>query len=96
MERRSLPDAADPVLDRLRLALENCEAAAERRLRRYAVRSDSEAEFAVMQDDRARLAVELDASLDAQRALAEGNAAASECVTRAADVIERWLTRAAG
>lgn len=89
-----MPDSTDPVLARLRLALENCEAAAERRLRRYAARSDAEAEFAMMQDDRARLAVELDASLDAQRALAEANSAASEHVARAAEVIERWLARA--
>ena len=48
----------------------------------------------MMQDDRARLAVELDAALVAQRALAEANSAAMERVSRAAGVIERWLGRA--
>jgi len=86
----------DPVLARLRAALDNLEAAAEKRARRDAVRSDAEAEFAMMQDDRARLAVELDGALDAQRALAEANAAAIERVARAASVIERWLGRSGG
>jgi len=86
-------DAPDPVLARLRAALDNLEAAAEKRARRDAVRSDAEAEFAMMQDDRARLAVELDAALDAQRAFAEANSAAMERIQRAAGVIERWLGR---
>jgi len=89
-------DFPDPALLRLRAALDNLEAAAEKRAGRDAVRSDAEAELAMMQDDRARLAVELDAALDAQRALAEANSAAMERITRAAGVIERWLGRAGG
>jgi hypothetical protein len=86
----------DPLLARLRSALDNLEAAAEKRAGRDAVRSDAEAEFAMMQDDRARLAVELDAALDAQRALGEANSAAIERVARAASVLERWLGRSNG
>jgi peptidoglycan hydrolase CwlO-like protein len=90
-----LPDAVpDPLLARLRAGLDNLESVIERRARRDAARSDAEAEFAMMQDDRARLAVDLDAALDAQRALAEANAAAMERVTRASAVIERWLKKA--
>ena len=89
-------DSPDPALMRLRAALDNLEAAAEKRAGRDAVRSDAEAEFAMMQDDRARLAVELDAALDAQRALAEANSAATERIARAAGVIERWLGRSGG
>jgi len=85
------PEPSDPVLSRLRAALDQLEAAAERRARREAALSDAEAEFALMQDDRARLAVELDAALDSQRKLGEANAAAMERVTRAAGIIERWL-----
>ncbi len=84
----------DPTIARLRAALDNLEAAVERRARRDGVRSDARAEFAMMQDDRARLAVELDAALDAQRALAEANTAAMERISRAAGVIERWIGRA--
>jgi predicted deacylase len=87
-------DVPDPLLARLRAALDHLEAATERRARRDAAQSDAQAEFAMMQDDRARLAVELDGALDAQRALAEANAAAMERVTRAAGVIEGWLKKA--
>jgi hypothetical protein len=85
------PESPDPVLSRLRASLDQLEAAAERRARREAALSDAEAEFALMQDDRARLAVELDAALDSQRKLGEANAAAIERITRAAATIERWL-----
>ena len=86
-------DSHDPLLIRLRAALDTLEAAAEKRAGRDAVRSDAEAELAMMQDDRARLAVELDAALDAQRALAQANAAAIARLGRAAGIIERWLAR---
>jgi hypothetical protein len=83
----------DPATARLRAALDSLEAAVERRLRSRFASRDAEAEFAMMQDDRARLAVELDAALDAQRALAEANTAASERIARAAGAIEGWLGR---
>ena len=86
-----MAEPSDPVLTRLRSALDQLEAAAERRARRESALADAEAEFALMQDDRARLAVELDAALDQQRKLGEANAAAMERITRAAATIERWL-----
>jgi hypothetical protein len=85
-------ESADPVTARLQAALDRLEAAAERRARREAALSDAEAEFAVMQDDRARLAVELDAALEAQRKLGEANSAAMERIGRAAATLERWLS----
>lgn len=84
----------EPAQARLRAALDNLEAAIERRLRSRFASADAEAEFAMMQDDRARLAVDLDAALDAQRALADANAAAQERIARAAGTIETWLGRA--
>ena len=84
----------DPAISRLRAALERLEAVVERRARAALAQTDTEAEFAIMQDDRARLAVELDAALDAQRALAEANSAAMERIGRAAVTIERWIGRA--
>lgn len=85
------PESSDPVILRLRAALDRLEAAAERRALREAALADSEAEFALMQDDRARLAVDLDAALDSQRKLGEANAAAIERIGRAAATLERWL-----
>ena len=90
-----MADAIDePAISRLRSALDRLDAALERRARRDQVRADAEADFAMMQDDRARLAVELDAALDAQRTLADANAAAMERISRAAVTIERLLGRA--
>lgn len=64
-----LPDSLARAIQRLNGSLDALEAAAERRAEAEAARGDAEAEFAVMQDDRSRLAVELDAALARSRAL---------------------------
>ncbi|RYB03692.1 DUF4164 family protein [Lichenibacterium ramalinae] len=64
-----LPDRLQRALQRLNGALDALEAAAERRAEAEAGRADAEAEFSVMQDDRSRLAVELDAALARARGL---------------------------
>jgi hypothetical protein len=56
-------ERCDAALKRLSAALEKLEAAAERRVRADALRTNLEEELAVMQDDRSRLAVELDGAL---------------------------------
>ena len=63
---------------RMRAAIDLLEAAIERRRRHDARRADADEEFAVMQDDRARLAVELDGAPAGNRALSAANAAAAE------------------
>jgi len=87
-------DTREPSLERLRAALEMLEAAVERRTRLDARRADADEEFALMQDDRARLAVELDGALDENRALAAAQSAALEKVTRAGAAVEAILRRA--
>ncbi|VTZ52306.1 conserved hypothetical protein [Methylocella tundrae] len=57
------PERLDAALKRLASALEKLEAASERRAGADALRSNLEEELAVMQDDRSRLAVELDGAL---------------------------------
>ena len=64
-----LPVSLQRALQRLNGALDALDAAAERRAEADAARADSEAEYAVMQDDRSRLAVELDAALARARTL---------------------------
>ncbi len=64
-----LPDPLQRALHRLNGALDALDAAAERRAEADAARADADAEYAVMQDDRSRLAVELDAALARARAL---------------------------
>jgi uncharacterized protein YicC (UPF0701 family) len=86
-------DPAEPSLKRIRAALDLLEAAVERRLQRDASRGDADAELALMQDDRARLAVELDSALSGNRALLASNTAAAERLARACATIEDLLQR---
>ena len=86
-------DALDRSLTRLAAAVGLLERAAERRMRHDEARANSEEEFALMQDDRSRLAVELDAALDRARALEAASAEASERVARAAETIARVIDR---
>jgi chromosome segregation ATPase len=57
------PERLEAVLKRLSAALEKLDAATERRVKAEALRANLEEELTVMQDDRARLAVELDGAL---------------------------------
>lgn len=69
-----LPDRLDMPLKRLVAALDHLEAAAERRAESDARRADLEEELAVMQDDRSRLAIELEGVSARARKLEEANA----------------------
>jgi hypothetical protein len=69
----SLPPAVEAALKRLSAALDQLEVAAERRARSDLARADLEEELAVMQDDRARLAVELDGALAQTHAMAQAH-----------------------
>lgn len=84
-------DPAEPSLLRLRAALNLLEAAIERRQRLDARRADADEEFALMQDDRARLAMELDGALAGNRALKAANSVAAEKIAKAAVVIEDMI-----
>ncbi len=57
------PPRVEDALRRLSTALEKLEAAVGRRVKADALRADLEEELAVLQDDRSRLGVELDAAL---------------------------------
>ena len=84
----------DEAIGRMRAALGRLETALEKRLRQDAQRADAEQEFHIMQDDRARLAVELDGALADNRTLTTANAAAGKALARAAGAIEAVLARA--
>ncbi len=62
-------------------------------MRHDEARVNAEEEFALMQDDRSRLAVELDAALDRARALEAANAEAGERLARAAETIALVIER---
>lgn len=68
-----MPERVDLALRRLAIALDRLEAASERHAKARAARANLEEELAVMQDDRARLAVELDGAMARVRALELAN-----------------------
>jgi len=80
-------DGLELSLRRLAHAVDVLELAAEKRMRQDEARASVEEENALMQDDRSRLAVELDAALDRSRALEAANTEASERLARAAKAI---------
>ena len=87
------PDALDRSLSRLAAAVGLLERAADWRMRHDEARANAEDEFALMQDDRSRLAVELDAALDRSRTLETANADAEERLVRAAETLARVVER---
>jgi hypothetical protein len=86
-------DALELSLRRLAAAVSSLELTAERRMRHEDARATAEEEYALMQDDRSRLAVELDAALDRSRALEAAGLEAGERLAQAAKTIEMILER---
>ena len=86
-------DPLEPALKRLRGAIDLLEAAVERRSRQDGARGDAQEELALMQDDRARLAVELDGALDRNRALLAANQEAAQRLAQAGEAIRSVLER---
>ena len=86
-------DTLEVSLTRLATAVDSLERAAERRMRQDEARASAEEEFALMQDDRSRLAVELNSALDRSRTLEAANAHAGERLAQAARAIERIIER---
>jgi len=84
----------EPSLRRMRAAIDLLEAAVERRARLDARRGDADEELALMQDDRDRLAVELDGALDRNRALEAANAAAAKLLAPANAALDRLIAEA--
>jgi Domain of unknown function (DUF4164) len=86
-------DTLELSLRRLAAAVVSLEQAAERRMRHDDARANAEEEYALMQDDRSRLAVELDAALDRSRALEAANIEAGARLAHAAATIGRIIER---
>ena len=84
-------DSLEISLKRLASAVEALEWATDLRMRHDEARASTQEEFALMQDDRSRLAVELDGALGQNRALAAASAAAAEILARASAGIEDIL-----
>jgi hypothetical protein len=82
----------DNALKRLAVALDQLEAASERRLKAAEQRSDVEEEFAVLQDDRARLAVELDGAVARSQSLELANNEVARRLAKARETIEEMMS----
>ncbi len=84
-------NALEHSLKRVVDAVDALELAAELRMRHDEARANAEEEYALMQDDRSRLAVELDAALDRSRTLEAANFEAGERLAHAAEAIGRII-----
>ncbi len=92
---KSSLDDIEMSLKRLTSAVDALEWATDLRMRHDEARATTQEEFALMQDDRSRLAVELDAAVDRSRALEAANGEAAKRLAHAAQAIERVLGRLA-
>lgn len=81
----------DRALKRLASALDLLEAAASRRASADAARANLDEELAVMQDDRARLAVDLDSAIARANMLGAANSSVSERLERTSATIRSIL-----
>ena len=88
-------DSLETSLKRLASAVDALDWATDLRMRHDEARATTQEEFALMQDDRSRLAVELDAAVDRSRALEGANSEAAKRLAHAAQAIERVLDRSA-
>lgn len=93
--KRQMPkDTLDLALKRLSAAIDLLEAVEARRARAEASRANLEEEYAVMQDDRTRLAVELDATLARNKALIAANTEVARRLEFASTTIRAMLAAA--
>ncbi len=86
-------ESLEMSLKRVASAVDALEWATELRMRNDEARATTQEEFALMQDDRSQLAVELDAAVDRSRALESANSEAAKRLAHAAQTIERVLGR---
>ena len=89
-------DSLEISLKRLASAVEALEWATDLRMRHDEARASTQEEFALMQDDRSRLATELDGALERNRGLATANMEAARRVERAGAAIRAVLESQGG
>jgi hypothetical protein len=92
----NLPERLDAALKRLAAALDRLAAASERRARAHSLRTNLEDELAVMQDDRSRLAVELDGAIARLKSLELANDEIARRLNGASAEIREVLAEAVG
>lgn len=88
-----LPDRLAAALARLSASVDHLEGAVERRAESEGARADAAAALRLLQEDRSRLAVELDGALSRGRALVEANEAVSVRLDRATATVRAVLAQ---
>lgn len=88
-----LPDRLAVALARLQASVGHLEALAGRRAEADGARADAAEAFRLLQEDRSRLAVELDGALHRGRALLEANDAVSVRLDQAAATVRAVLAQ---
>jgi Domain of unknown function (DUF4164) len=91
----STPARLKIALKSLGTAVDHLEVACERRLQAESERNDIEEEFAVLQDDRARLAVELDGAVARSQSLELANHEVARRLARARLAIKEMISHVA-
>lgn len=91
----STPARLKAALKSLAAALDQLEAACERRQQAESERNDIEEEFAVLQDDRTRLAVELDGAVARSQSLELANNEVARRLARARVAIKEMMAHVA-
>ncbi|MGO9007690.1 MAG: DUF4164 domain-containing protein [Beijerinckiaceae bacterium] len=86
------PVRIEAALKRLATALDQLEAACERRLEADAERTNLEEEFAVLQDDRTQLGVELDAAITRSKSLELANDEVARRLQKASATLRTMLS----
>ena len=92
----SLPEPLEAALVRVRAALARLQSAAERQLDAREARADHDREFALMQDDRSRMAIDLDAAKARLEALQKAQGEALTRLARAEFAVGSALRDLAG
>jgi chromosome segregation ATPase len=91
-----ISSSLDAVLKRLTAALDQLEAASERQAKVELARADLAQELALMQEDRQRLAVELDAALARCQTLEKAQEAVTEKLRTASSMVATMLAEMPG
>jgi len=92
--KMTTPERLEAALRRLAAALDQLDAASERRVKADLLRANLEEELAVMQDDRSRLAVELDGAVARSNALQVANDEVARRLKSASATIKALLAAA--
>jgi predicted nucleic acid-binding Zn-ribbon protein len=86
------PARIEAALKKLAAALDQLDAACERRIDAEAERNNLEEEFAVLQDDRSRLGVELDSAMARSKSLELANDEVARRLQKASTTLRAMLS----